>query len=176
MSCVAGMVQKKHHVDLIEAMMRVRSEAQLILVGHGPLLDEMRVVCQQRLPRTILIGFKNQTELPVSFAMADAFVLPSLWEEFGLGVNEAMCFGLPIITSGTFASSRDLVSPGENGFTFLSGNADALAVRLSTLLEDAELRHRFGQCSRDIIADWNYDRAVQGILAALEFTRGHIRA
>jgi glycosyltransferase involved in cell wall biosynthesis len=169
--CVAGFVPKKRQIDLVKAMMALKIPAQLVLVGHGPLLDEVRAFCQQYLPDTILTGFKNQTELPKYYAIADVFVLPSLWEEFGLVINEAMCAGLPIIASNTTAASRDLVRIGENGYTFAPGDVNALRACLELLLADPTLRERFGQCSLEIISGWNYDKAVQAIINALDFAR-----
>ena len=52
------------------------------------LMDQVRKICDDELPETILTGFINQSKLPQYYAVADVFVLPSLWEEFGLVVNE----------------------------------------------------------------------------------------
>jgi len=176
--CVAGMVNKKRQEDLVRAMANLNTPARLILVGDGPLLEQMQAVCQSWLPETILVGFVNQSQLPRYYAIADIFVLPSLWEEFGLVINEAMCAGLPIITTNTVAGARDLVIEGENGFTFPAGDIAALSVTIKILLENSELRRRFGQRSLEIIQSWNYDNTVLGILAALESVkeqknRGH---
>lgn len=164
--CVAGMVPKKRQHDLIEAMTNLDVSAKLVLVGHGPLLKEITSLCQRRLPGTIIAGFVNQSELSRYYAVADVFVLPSLFEEFGLVVNEAMCFGLPIIASETVAASVDLIEDGENGYTFPPRDVEALTNRLNLLLCDEELRHKFGRRSRAIISNWNYDRTLEGIMAA----------
>ena len=167
--CVAGMRPEKRQVDLVEAMARLQAPAQLVLVGQGPLLEEVRAFCERRLPGTILTGFKNQSELPRYYALADVFVLPSLWDPFGLVVNEAMCAALPVIASDAVAASRDLVRAGENGCVFPPGDVDALAACLAPLVTDADLRQRCGQRSLEMISTWSYDRTVQGILAALEY-------
>ena len=80
-----------------------------------------------------------------------------------------MCFGLPIITSNTVAASRDLVRQGANGYTFPPGDVPALTACLETLLGDTVSRQAFGECSREIIAQWNHDRTVRGILDALAY-------
>jgi glycosyltransferase involved in cell wall biosynthesis len=173
--CVAGMVPKKRHRDLLYAMSKLEIEATLVLVGHGPLLEEIRVLSADKKINVHFVGFKNQSELPKYYAMADCFVLPSEWEEFGLVINEAMCFGLPIIASDTVASTRDLVEPGGNGYTFSPGNVDKLAELLKIILNDVELRMRFGQRSLEIISTWNYERSVQGIIGLLNDTDMHAR-
>lgn len=167
--CVAGMVPKKRQQDLIAAMKMLNIPARLILVGHGPLYDQVYDFCQNNLPDAILTGFINQSEIPMYYAMADIFVLPSLWEEFGLVVNEAMCAGLPIVASNTIAATRDLVIEGENGFTFVPGDISTLAHHLRILLDDKVMRYRFGQRSLEIISGWNYQQTVAGIQKALDY-------
>lgn len=167
--CVASFVAKKRQQDLIQAMNLLNGPAQLILVGHGPLLDEIKAYCSLHYSNTILPGFINQSHLTKFYAVADIFVLPSLWEEFGLVVNEAMCAGLPVITSNTVAASKDLIIEGANGFTFPPGDASALAEKLNILLDDQGLRQIFGQRSLDIIQTWNYQRTITGIKNALDY-------
>jgi glycosyltransferase involved in cell wall biosynthesis len=168
--CVAGMVTKKRQPDLVEALAKLNRPCQLILVGHGPLLEQVREVCRQLLPNTLLPGFVNQSELPRYYAIADIFVLPSHWEEFGLVVNEAMCARLPVITSDRVAAAFDLVREGENGFTFPAGNISALTEKMDYLLTNPDVRIRFGQRSFEIIQDWNVNRTVEGIVNALQYT------
>jgi glycosyltransferase involved in cell wall biosynthesis len=173
--CVAAMVPKKRQQDLVEAMRQIKIPAQLVLVGHGPLIEVISELCRQRLPSTILTGFINQSQLPSYYAIADVFVLPSVWEEFGLVVNEAMCAGLPVIASDGVAASRDLIYQGENGFTFRPYDVIGLVDKISDLLSDINRREKFGQCSRQLISRWSYDQTVQGILVALEYATGYVR-
>jgi glycosyltransferase involved in cell wall biosynthesis len=171
--CVAAMVPKKRHQDLVQALAQIHLPARLILVGHGPLFNSVRDDCRKLLPDTLLTGFVNQSDLPRYYSIADVFVLPSLWEEFGLVVNEAMCAGLPIITTNTVAASKDLVREGENGFTYTPGNVAHLAENIDRLLQNTEMRYKLGQRSLEIISGWNVERTVAGIMQALNYVQSN---
>jgi glycosyltransferase involved in cell wall biosynthesis len=77
-------------------------------------------------------GFRQIEENPVFYALAEAFVLPSLKEEWGLVVNEAMACSLPVIVSRTAGCAEDLL-PGsgsvEHGAWSMEQEADARAGR-----------------------------------------------
>jgi glycosyltransferase involved in cell wall biosynthesis len=165
--CVARMVPKKRHKDLIDAMARQSKKARLMLIGNGPMMDEISIYCHQKLPKTILTGFINQTELPKFYAIADIFVLPSEYEEYGLVLNEAMNCGLPIIATQGVASTYDLLYDHRNGYTFQSGDIDTLSILLGSLLSSKELRVEFGKKSIEIINLWSFKETIAGLNTAI---------
>jgi glycosyltransferase involved in cell wall biosynthesis len=113
-------------------------------------------------------GFRNQSELPGLLAAADIFVLPSALETWGLVINEAMCFSLPVITTDRVGAGGDLVHEGKNGYSYPVGDTARLTQHLSTLVSDAPLRRRMGQESLRIISDWSYREDLDVIAASLE--------
>ena len=81
-----------------------------------------------------LAGFLNQSELPEAYVAADVFCLPSvLHETWGLVVNEALNFGLPVVVSDKVGCAADLVRPGWNGFVVPAGQPGPLADALEQL-------------------------------------------
>jgi len=81
------------------------------------------------------VGFKNQTEISKYYAMSDIFVLPSdVGETWGLVVNEAMNFRLPVIVADSVGCGSDLVKHGENGYIFKTGDIEELARYLEELI------------------------------------------
>ena len=80
--------------------------------------------------RVRFLGFVNQSQLPSAYCAADLFVLPSLFEPFGLVVNEAMLCGLPVAVSDRVGARFDLVRPDENGYVFPAGDVEALTAIL----------------------------------------------
>lgn len=78
---------------------------------------------------------------------ADVFVLPSRHEGMPLVRLEAMDAGLPLVATRVIGS-EEVVVDGETGFLVPSRDARALAVAIGRLLEDPDLRRRFGEAGR----------------------------
>ena len=165
------LIGRKRPMDLLLAFHRLREwrvNAALIFVGSGEREMELKgYVAEHQLSDVYFPGFKNQSELPKYYSVADVFVFPSENEPWGLVLNEVMCAGLPIIASREIGAVPDLVHEGENGFTYTAGDIDQLSSCLKRLLEAPEKRELMADKSRNIIGQWNYERCVRGIVQAL---------
>ena len=172
---VGKLSKKKRPMDLLKAYEILLNswmggvKPVLVYVGDGPLRVELEsYVVNHGLAGVSFTGFKNQLELSSYYAIADVFVLPSgLGETWGLVVNEAMCFGVPVIVSDMVGCGADIVRHGENGFVFPLGDNLKLAQYLFVLLNDEKARKTFGRRSREIIESYNQERGVKGIQEAL---------
>jgi glycosyltransferase involved in cell wall biosynthesis len=146
----------------------------LLIAGDGPLRAEMQCrVAALHVPDVRFAGFLNQSELPSAYAVADAFVLPSkIHETWGLVVNEAMNFGLPVVVSDKAGCAADLVRSGANGLVVPHGDTAALAGAIARLVDEPDTRARFGVVSRRIIDRYSIESCADGIVAACTATRG----
>ena len=176
---VARLIPKKQPLFLLEAFARVRARTQcsLLIVGSGPLEAEIREsVRKNSIPDVVLAGFRNQSEIATAYASADIFVLPSRFSEtWGIVVNEAMNFGLPVVVSDKVGCSVDLVRHGENGYVFGANARGDLSEALLRLVRSPSTRARFGQASLQIVKRFNYDVASQGVLEAVAQAVGQRR-
>jgi glycosyltransferase involved in cell wall biosynthesis len=91
--------------------------------------------------------------LPVYFAEANVFVLPSLHDGWGVVVNQAVSAGMAIIASDTVGAAVDLVSENANGLIFPNQNEEALTTAMRFFAEHSESICRFGQASRALGPD-----------------------
>jgi glycosyltransferase involved in cell wall biosynthesis len=164
-------VEEKNLPRLIEAMrLAERERLLLLLVGDGPLRTQVERAATAHAPgRVFFTPFRAQADLAKMYAMADGLVLPSVLDGWGLVVNEAMAAGLPVLVSTACGCAPDIVRPNENGFLFDPHRVDSIAGALMAFadLSDADLA-RFGEKSRELIQDWNYGTAVEGVRRALE--------
>ncbi len=130
--------------------------------------NELEEYCKEHnLKNVHFVGFKNQTELSDYYAVADIFVLPSgAGETWGLVVNEAMCFGLPVVVSSVVGCGPDLIHEGKNGYIFQVGDVRALSGYLALLIKNKSTRRNFGVESLKIIRNYNYEKDLEGMSEA----------
>lgn len=140
----------------------------LLLTGGGPLEAALReAAARQGMQNVYFRPFQTQAEMPKFYAAADGSILPSLFEPWGLVVNEAMASGLPVLVSERCGCAEDLVQPGGNGLIFDPFSVDRIRECLGAFagFSEGDLE-RMGQRSREIIEPWNADRAAASILGA----------
>ena len=166
---VGTLSQEKGLLDLLAAFNRLGDvPAHVVLVGDGPqraLLEEK--VRSEGNRRLHFVGSVNYTEISPYYVLADVFVLPSHHEAWGAVVNEAMNFSLPIVASEKVGAAADLVKHGRNGFIFQAGDVGGLVRHLEQLVSGAQMRREMGRESLKLISEWDLDRSVNGVLAAL---------
>jgi glycosyltransferase involved in cell wall biosynthesis len=176
---VGRLIPKKQPLFLLEAFARARSRVActLLVVGSGECEAEMRAQIERRqIPDIVFAGFLNQSQVTRAYACADAFTLLSKEHEtFGLVVNEAMNFGLPLVLSDKVGSGADLLSDGLNGYRVLSTDVSAAAARLETLAADPELRTQMGAQSLARIQDWTGEVGAKGVISAVAAAVGRDR-
>jgi len=168
------LIDKKRPFDLLRAYEKLHSnKTTLLFMGEGTLRKELEAYCKQKdLKNAFFLGFKNQNELSKYYIASDIFVLPSgNGETWGLALNEAMCFQLPVITSDSVGAAVDLVKNGENGFICREGDIDQMAEHIKQLIDDPTLRHRLGKASLQRVQKWNYEADLKGLMKALKTCR-----
>lgn len=155
---------------LLKAMSKcclVGIDPLLVLVGSGPLEDTLRREAADLGVRVDFAGFHQKRILVNYYAAADVFVLPSVSEAWGLVVNEAMEFGLPVIISDRVGCANELIRDGENGYISPLGDVDALAARIIGLFRNNDLRRKMGELSKEVVFNHSIGRWSDAIVSAV---------
>ena len=135
---------------LIEALRRV--EATAIVVGEGPLRNELLRKAQRRgvADRVILAGMLSRDDLKVHLHAAQLYAFPSVSaaEAFGIVQIEAMAVGLAIVNTDLPTGVPHVARHGLEALTVPPNEPEALAAAMAQLLADRELAQRLGAAGR----------------------------
>ncbi len=157
--------------QLISAFKRLgRNDCHLLICGPGEEKIKDEINDQGNIHAIGGVRPELRTQY---YQAADLFVLPNTYkgkiEPWGLTVNEAMQFGLPVICSNATGSAVDLVFPGVNGFV---ADADRLEYDLlfymNKILSDDQLAKELGRNSKQIISEYTFDHMAQAFYVAVE--------
>jgi len=137
------------------------AEAKLLYVGDGQLRPEIEQKAEEygRTEDVIFAGFVNQSQIPRYYELSDIFVLPSVRENWGLVINEAMNFELPIVTTTAVGASEDLVDE-RNGAVVPTDAQNPLKMAIRSHLTDFQ---RPGEVSAKRITEWGVDTTADGV-------------
>lgn len=174
--------KRKRCIDLVDAFLRLRRgsiepSAYLLIAGDGDERESIELrIRESGVANIRMLGFKNQSELPALFNLCDVFVLPSIYEPWGLIVNEVMSAARAIVVSDQVGCAPDLLRNGVNGFVFPAQNVDALSSVLQRFLDDPDLASDMGKKAAETIAGYSFEQDVAGLRRALAFAVPGFRA
>ena len=132
---IGQFIPRKGFDVLMEAAKELPRNVGIYIIGGEP--TEEYVQLQKSLPQVHFVGFQKKEDLKQYYLAADLFVLPTREDIWGLVINEAMAFGLPVITTDRCVAGLELVENGVNGFIVPAGQAEPLKkAMLDTLSMD----------------------------------------
>lgn len=135
-------------------------DVHLVIVGSGPLDEEIRQRAQKFGSGITVWGESHGTELLGWFARADVFVNPSITENFCTTNNEALASGTPLVAV-IAPSTSEQVSPGHNGFLAQPNNPTDFAQRVIAILENPDLKADMTRNARPSILDFDWSACMQ---------------
>jgi glycosyltransferase involved in cell wall biosynthesis len=138
---------------------------QVLLVGDGPerpaLEQEVRKLGIS--DRVHLLGFVSHDRVPAVLSHADLLVLPSLYEELGTVLLEAMWVGLPIVASRT-GGIPDVIDDGVNGLLVPPEQPEVLAGAIDRVLQNPDLARRLGEAARKRGKEYDWEALAERVL------------
>jgi glycosyltransferase involved in cell wall biosynthesis len=174
---VGRYTRQKGYDLLIRAWAHVaarHSDWTLRIFGGGPREQKLREMIQQRdlTGKVLLMG--PATDVGEELAKASIYVLSSRHEGMPMVILEAMSKGLPVVSYDCPTGPAELISHGHNGLLVKPEKIHAMADAVCTLIEDDELRRKFGSRAQETAAEYDLDivgAKWAGLLADLTRTR-----
>jgi L-malate glycosyltransferase len=140
---IGSVSRKKRQEQIIQALELLPFRTKLIMVGideleaYKPFLDRVR-----DRHEVIFTGPVPPDEALKFYPLFHVKILSSITEGLSQALLEAMALGIPVIATHA-AGNPELITDGENGFTFRDGNVAELAAKIQTLHSDREIRQKF---------------------------------
>jgi glycosyltransferase involved in cell wall biosynthesis len=153
--CVASVTPRKGHAVLLEALAGLTQHPWVLhLVGDTErdprTAARLKAQAAPLSERVVWHGELPGAALRAHYLAADVFVLPSLYEGYGMVVAEAIAHGLPVVTTDGGALAQTL--PPKVGLQVPAGDARALQTALERVLSDGDRRERLAQGAREAAA------------------------
>lgn len=144
---------------LLDTARRLQNiETGLYLVGGQPDEDIKKTVKDYKLDNVHFVPFKVKKELRDYYRAADVFTLPTREDIWGLVINEAMGYGLPVVSTKQCVAALTMVSEGESGFIVDSDDSDQLFEKMACLLKDEDLCRSFANKSYELAQQYTIEK------------------
>jgi D-inositol-3-phosphate glycosyltransferase len=149
---------------LLHAAAMMEKRAYVVIVG-GKLCNDRELQQLRTLATTLgiadrvrFLGARPRHELPLLYSAADATVMPSYHESFGLASLESLACGTPVVATRA-GGPTTIVHHGETGF-LVPRCAGFFAERLDTLLNNAVLLARMSAAARDSVQQFSWEQVA----------------
>ena len=169
---VGNLYASKGHATVLAALARLeprRRDVAYVVVGDGP--EEGRLKARARelglTDQVTFLGWRPHDEVLALMARADAFVLPSAPEGFGLVYAEAMAQGTPVVACRG-EGPDDFVDDGVSGLLVPPDDAAAVARAITRLLDDPTAAARMAQAGRAAVSALTWRRNAEHQLEIYE--------
>jgi glycosyltransferase involved in cell wall biosynthesis len=145
-----GRLSNEKGIDILLRAAARLGRGRLRILGDGPDRTALERLAEKSGTAGIeFLGHRSEEELKVILQGAQFVVLPSRWyENLPFSIMEAFAAGKPVVAS-ELGGIPEMVDDGVNGFLFPAGDDEALADRIATLLDSADIRQEMGRRGRE---------------------------
>jgi glycosyltransferase involved in cell wall biosynthesis len=166
--CVSRFAPEKNFPLVLEAyaaMRRANPAVKLVLVGDGPLLEELRAANTG----SVIAGRLVNGELSAHYASADVFLCPSVTETFGNVTLEAMASGLAVVAY-RYAAARQHIEDGRSGLLAEPGDRAGFMAHAVSLARDPQRARELGRAARAAAEPVSWERMAADFESVLRET------
>ena len=156
---IGQFIHRKGFDILLKAAAKVNADATICFVGGEPTEEYLQLQKDLGLENVRFLGFMKKEELVRYYQAADVFVLPTREDIWGLVINEAMAYGLPVITTDKCVAGLELVQDAANGYVVPVKDADILAEKMDELLSSDTAA--MGAAALEAVQDYTIEGMVR---------------
>jgi len=138
-----------------------KKDIGIYLIGGKPSEELSEIVKNKNLKNVHFIDFLDKKELAEYYLAADLFVFPTREDIWGLVINEAMAYGLPIVSTDNCIAAKELVKNNENGFIVPVEDGKKLWTKINYILNDTKLKNKMSNESLRKIQEYTIENMAQ---------------
>lgn len=144
----------KYLLKAMRIVMQQVPDVKLVIVGNGEQLTSLRDLSQSLgLENSVIFtGAIPQMEIPEAYAAADVFVLPSIFESFGIALIEAQASGKPVIGTRV-GGAPEALQENRTGFLVNPADSKQLGEAIIRVLSDKKLARQMGENGRNFVKE-----------------------
>lgn len=141
---VGRLIPNKGYDVLINSLRNLPENIGIYIIGGEPSDEYIRM--RDEANRNIhFIGFQDRDSIKEYYKMADVFAINTRLETWGLFVNEAMSFGIPVITTNRCFAALSMIEHGKDGFILNVDDEKGFHSTIMQILDDDEMREKMGK-------------------------------
>lgn len=146
--------------DILLKVAKLMQDRDIIFafVGGDPTTEYLNTLKEDQLTNVRFIGYQSKDKLAEYYCASDVFVHPTREDIWGLVVNEAMAYGLPIVTTDRCNAGLELVHEGENGYIVAPNDVQGLHIAINKVLHNQK---KMGEKSLEIIATYTIENMAK---------------
>lgn len=154
---VARFVQQKGQIYLIRAAAKIldkidRQDVYFLLVGYGKMEAELRNLIDE-LKIGSRVVMRSAKDIKDILPILDIFVISSLWEGQPIAMLEAMAAGCPVVATKV-GGVPEIIIEEKNGLLAEPKDPDSLALKITKLVENNDLRDNIGRAGKAIAQEY----------------------
>lgn len=154
---IGQFINRKAIDVLIKASKGLEKNCNVLIIGDKPTDKYIKLVQQLKIKNINFIDYKPKKELIKYLMASDVFVLPTREDIWGLVVNEALNFGLPVITTNMCGAGLDLIENGRNGFIFNVDNVKELHEKMKFFIKNDYKIKKMSRYAIDSVKDYTIE-------------------
>jgi len=143
-------------------------EKIFIIIGGKPTDEINQIMIINQIDNVRFINHLEPVDLINFYKLADLFILPTRSDTYGLVINEAMSYGLPIITTFNCVAGIHLIEQGVNGYLVKSDDLSDLADKIKKISEDDKLKKEMTINNLEKINNHHFTEMAHVIFNALK--------
>ncbi|MPQ44274.1 glycosyltransferase family 4 protein [Clostridium tarantellae] len=154
---VGQFIYRKGFDVLIKAMNNLSRDYSLYIIGGEPTKEYLNLKNKYNLQNIYFKNFSNKNNLKKYYMISDLFVLPTREDIWGLVINEAMAYGLPVITTNKCVAGIELIKDYKNGFIVPIDDFYTLSEKIMYILQNDKLIYSMSKESLKIIKNYTIE-------------------